>query len=204
MQETRQLILEYLKKHEFATVNALSDELGLTSVTIRHHLEILRAEGYITDPQVKHCDRPGRPCYVYGLTTMAADLFPSNYCGLVSALLTAMEDVTPKERQLVLRAAGKELAAGKGELPTDSDERLLYTSNYLRKLGFVSRWERDAEGHDQLHICNCPYQYAVVSHPELCEVDKAMLQELTEAEVVHLSAAVDAETLCIYQINWGE
>ena len=54
MQDTRQQILEILKRLGEVTVQDLSNELRLTSVTVRHHLEILRSEGYITEPEIRH------------------------------------------------------------------------------------------------------------------------------------------------------
>ncbi len=61
MQDTRQQILEIMKRLGEVTVQDLSTELGLTSVTVRHHLEILRSEGYISDPEIVRSSRPGRP-----------------------------------------------------------------------------------------------------------------------------------------------
>ena len=44
MQKTRRLILDYLKEHGQATVDELAEILGLNSVTVRHHLDILRRQ----------------------------------------------------------------------------------------------------------------------------------------------------------------
>ena len=50
MQSTRERILNILKERGQATVDDLSQELGLTAVTVRHHLDILRGEGLIASP----------------------------------------------------------------------------------------------------------------------------------------------------------
>ncbi|MEA3309331.1 MAG: ArsR family transcriptional regulator [Chloroflexota bacterium] len=202
MQETRQQILEFLRRHDEATVQALSAELGLTSVTIRHHLEILRAEGYITDPQVQHYKRPGRPCYVYGLAARAADLFPNNYCGLAGALLVALKGLEPAQRETVLQAVGRNLASEKAELPEDLAGRLAYIGTYLNQLGFISHWVTADDGSQQLHICNCPYQQVAACHPELCQVDAALLRELSGANLERLSVEADDAALCVYQFTW--
>jgi DeoR family suf operon transcriptional repressor len=99
MQDTRQQILEILKRLGEVTVQELSNELQLTSVTVRHHLEILRSEGYITEPEIRHSNRPGRPRYVYRLTSTAADLFPNNYSGLASALLDSIRECVSQDDQ---------------------------------------------------------------------------------------------------------
>ncbi len=60
MQETRQRILEIIKMRGQATVNELTRELGLTAVTIRHHLDVLHRAGLIGPPQILR-NRPGSP-----------------------------------------------------------------------------------------------------------------------------------------------
>ena len=74
MQTTRQRILEILKEKRQATVEELSEELELTPVTVRHHLEILRGEGLISAPSVLRRPGPGRPQHTYALTEAAGDL----------------------------------------------------------------------------------------------------------------------------------
>ena len=79
MQETRERIIHILKTRGQATVDELSRELGLTSVTVRHHLEILRQEELIAPPEPLRRTGPGRPQHVYRLAGQASDLFPKNY-----------------------------------------------------------------------------------------------------------------------------
>src|SRR5258708_15481389 len=87
-QKTRQSILDYLKEHGPATVDELGKAVGgLNSVTVRHHIDILRSEGLIADPVVRHRNKPGRPQYVYGLSDKASTRFPKNYCELAAKLL---------------------------------------------------------------------------------------------------------------------
>ena len=61
MQKTRESIVQILKKRGQATVDELSRELGLTSVTVRHHIEILRQEGVVDSPEPLRRSGPGRP-----------------------------------------------------------------------------------------------------------------------------------------------
>ena len=97
MQATRQRILEILKDRNTATVEELAHDLGLTPVTIRHHLDILRSEGLVQAPQVKRRDTPGRPQHVYGLTEAADAYFPKNYAGFTDMMLHEMRDQVEPE-----------------------------------------------------------------------------------------------------------
>ncbi len=206
MQDTRQQILEILKRRGEITVQDLSRALKLTSVTVRHHLEILRSEGYITEPEVRRSSRPGRPRYVYRLTSTAADLFPNNYSGLANALFTALtEHTNAEEREQLLKEAAQNLALGVGELPTAPLPRLQAIVSYLKQLGFVTRLETQPDGEHYLHICNCPYHYVAQQHPEICKLDFYMLQALLDpATLERLPGHAFEDDLCRYKITFPE
>jgi predicted ArsR family transcriptional regulator len=208
MQDTRQQILEIMKRHGEVTVQELSNELGLTSVTVRHHLEILRSEGYISDPEVRRSNKPGRPRYVYHLTSTAADLFPNNYSGLASALLGSIEEcMLPEERNEVLARAAQRIADRAGSLPDKPDERVESVVTFLNQQGYVSRWEKDEE-HDQryfVYVSSCPYFHVSQSHSETCQIDQHMVQLLAGpgSNVQRLSTMAHKTGLCVYALEWS-
>ncbi|MBN1486795.1 MAG: ArsR family transcriptional regulator [Anaerolineae bacterium] len=203
MQDTRQQILEILKHHGEVTVQELSRELELTSVTVRHHLEILRSEGYITDPEVRRSNRPGRPRYVYRLTSTAADLFPNNYSGLADALLSTLrEKLSAGERESLLEETARKLAADAGDLPKDHDARLASTVAYLNQQGFVARTEKNEDGTHSIIISNCPYHYVARHNPESCRIDERMIQMLTGGQLERTQGYASQNGLCVYRVTW--
>ncbi|MGC9522936.1 MAG: helix-turn-helix transcriptional regulator [Anaerolineae bacterium] len=207
MQDTRQQILEIMKRNGEVTVQDLSNELGLTSVTVRHHLEILRSEGYISDPEVRRSNRPGRPRYVYRLTSTAADLFPNNYSSLASALLGSIEEcIAPENRDAILERAAEHIAKRAGELPTSPEERIKSIVTFLNQQGYVSRWDRneEEEGSYIIYISSCPYYHVSQSHSETCKIDQRMVQLLagSEAEVEQRKADAKYGGLCVYILTW--
>jgi predicted ArsR family transcriptional regulator len=204
MQDTRQQILEILKRRGEVTVQDLSEELELTSVTVRHHLEILRSEGYITDPEVQHSNRPGRPRYIYRLTAMAADLFPSNYSGLASALLDALDQLEPEQRAKLIEETAHQLAADAGQLPTNPEQRLENIVRYMKKLGFVARWEKEETNDYRLYICNCPYHHVAQTHPETCRIDEVMIEDLAGTTPQRIRGHASESALCTYRLSWSE
>ena len=184
MQDTRQQILEILKRDQEVTVQDLSQQLELTSVTVRHHLEILRAEGYITEPEVQRSNRPGRPCYIYQLTSTAADLFPNNYSGLTNALLDTLKDrLPPQEYADILEDTAHRMAERAGQLPTEPKERVAYITDFLNCQGFVARWEEEDDGRFFITISNCPYHYVAQNHTEVCHIDEVILQTLAGGDL---------------------
>jgi len=205
MQDTRQQILEILKRHGEVTVQELSRELGLTSVTVRHHLEILRSEGYITEPEVRRSNRPGRPRYVYRLTSTAADLFPNNYSGLASALLDTLDEyLVPEDRQKILHETARRMVPDVGELPKDHNARMDVVLSAMNQQGFVARWDKDKDSRYMIYISSCPYHHVAQNHPETCQIDKSIIQLLTGAEPVRIQTSAQEGGLCVYVINWPE
>src|SRR3712207_1757940 len=97
MQETRKHILQYLKEKGEATVDELAVVLKLTSVTVRHHLDILRSEGFVSNPVIRHRSSPGRPQYAYTLTGKASEEFPKNYCDLAARVLEEVRASAPPQ-----------------------------------------------------------------------------------------------------------
>lgn len=201
MQDTRQQILEILKRHGEVTVQELSNELELTSVTVRHHLEILRSEGYISEPEIRRSSRPGRPRYVYRLTSTAADLFPNNYSGLASALLdTIQECMEPEQLEVVYERAAARIADQAGDLPQELDSRLQGAVTFLNQQGFVSRWE-EQDDKFCIYVSSCPYHHVSQDHPETCQIDHHMLQMLTGANIKVIQRQAKHGGLCVYEID---
>ena len=204
MQDTRQQILEILKRLGEVTVQELSRELGLTSVTVRHHLEILRSEGYITEPEVRRSNRPGRPRYVYRLTSTAADLFPNNYSGLASALLDSMDQcLAPEDRQAVLREAAKRMTPEIDTMPGSREARMDVVIKTMNQQGFVARWDKDANGHYLIYVSSCPYHHVTQQHPETCQIDEGIIQLLTGANPKRTQNTAQYGGLCVYELNWS-
>ncbi len=205
MQDTRRQILEILKHCGEVTVQDLAKQLDLTSVTVRHHLEILRDEGYVTDPEVRRLSRPGRPCYVYRLTSTATSLFPNNYQGLACALLHALRDHAPTPiYDKVLLETARNLASDKGCLPRDPTQRLEKVIDYLNAHGFVACSKKDPLGNDYIHVHNCPYHYVAKDEPCACEIDEHLISLLTGAALERVRGYASREGICSYKITWPQ
>lgn len=203
MQATRQRILEILREKGPATVDDLSRELGLTPVTVRHHLDILRRDGLVETCEVRHRHVPGRPQYVYALTEAAAAYFPDNYPNLVSAVLNRIRDrLSPAALNVFFTEVGQELAqAAPPPVPGETiEERLNRITAFLSNQGYVARWERNQGGY-VLHTYNCPYHYVAEAHQGLCIMDMRLVTELLgDLPVERLSRVVEGAPSCSYLI----
>ncbi len=203
MQATRQRILEIMREKGAATVDDLSRQLGLTPVTVRHHLDILRRDGLVAICEVRHRHAPGRPQYVYALTEAAAAYFPDNYSNLVSAVLNRIRDgLPPTAINAFFAEVGHELAQTAPPLiPGETvEERLDRITAFLSSQGYVARWERNQGGY-VLHTYNCPYRHVAEAHQGLCVMDMRLVTELLgDLPVERLSRVVEGAPSCSYLI----
>ncbi|HIE38162.1 MAG TPA: ArsR family transcriptional regulator [Anaerolineales bacterium] len=206
MQETRQRILEIIKARGQATVDELGRELGLTPVTIRHHLEILRSEGLIAPPQSRRKKGPGRPQYVYRLGEEAEEFFPKNYHRLAEALLTELEARLPTEEMEELVEGTAERMAALVELPEGSDlsTRLEAALEFLNGLGYLASAETGDDGRYWLHIANCPYDRVARRHPQPCQIDERMISLLLGVDLERVEKIIAGGDRCTYLFPSGD
>jgi len=207
MQATRERILNILKERGQVTVGELSQDLGLTSVTVRHHIEILRGEGLVAAPIVRRRKAPGRPKHVYTLTEKAAILFPKRYSHLIGQILDEVRaHFSPDEVDQMMNRIGERLA-DQATLPADGDfkVRLVATIEFLDGLGYMAHWEREPgdDGDYLVHIANCPYERASHQDSEICGLDMAMLTRLLGVAPQRVASVVQGDHQCAYVISFS-
>jgi predicted ArsR family transcriptional regulator len=209
MQATREHILHILKERYQATVDELSRELGLTAVTIRHHLETLRDEGLVAPPTVRRRKAPGRPKYVYTLTEKANAFFPKRYSHLASLLLSEVHSrlASAEEMDQVMKHIGERIAS-QAVIPDEGDfeARLAATVEFLDDLGYMARWERCEEGNEDagdymLHVANCPYEQVARQSHEICTMDLTLVTCLVGVSPRRISWRVQDNHQCTYAFS---
>jgi predicted ArsR family transcriptional regulator len=203
MQATREHILRILKERYQATVVELSQELGLTTVTVRHHLEILRGEGLVAAPTERRCKAPGRPKYVYTLAEKASTFFPKRYDHLANLILSEVQShLSPTAVNQMMKNIGEHIASQatlvEGE---DFEARLVAAVKFLNERGYLARWEQCNGGEYLLHITNCPYERVALQHHEVCTVDVTMFTRLLGTSPQRIDWAAENEHQCTYLIS---
>ncbi len=203
MQKTRQKIVEYLREHEEATVDELSTALDdLTAVTVRHHLDVLRGEGLVSQPDVQHRDSPGRPKYVYCLTQKADSLFPRNLQSLTIHMLNELQDRLPEQEiNVIFEGVADRMASGiaPGRPDETMEERLDRVAAHLSEHGYDATWDHTAGGY-VLTTSNCPYSGVVDAHEELCVLDLRYISRLLGTVPRRLDHVMDGGSNCSYFI----
>jgi predicted ArsR family transcriptional regulator len=169
---TRQKILDYLKRNRSGSSRELARALHMTPANARHHLGILAADGRVELISQRRGGK-GRPEKVYRLAgTLAGD----NLSVLADALLTEAGGSVEMEA-LGQRIAGESAVAGQPLM-----RRLVSTVERLNGMHYQARWEAGAEG-PRIVLGHCPYGMVIEKHPELCQMDGALLAKLLGGEV---------------------
>jgi predicted ArsR family transcriptional regulator len=175
MQLTRQRILDFLEARGSVTTQQLAKAFGMTAQNVRRHLQILENRGLVTASNRPPAGR-GRPHTSY---TLAAQSQPSNLAGLASALLHTMPTAE-------LRRTGEQLAGDTSPSRGQITQRLVAASRRLTELGYKPRWEA-RPNRPEVVFGHCPYAAIIAEHPELCQMDAAMLQTMLGSEVEQIS-----------------
>lgn len=206
MQETRQHILEILRLTGQATVDDLVEELrkrrgdDITPVTVRHHLNLLQQENFITTPQLRHRSTPGRPQHIYALTDKAHEHFPNNYQHLAAGLLDQIRRQLPPEGvNVILEGVAENMAAEAniGDVPLIT--RLDLAVRYLNEHGYIASWEESDDGFT-LNTLNCPYHHMANTTDALCEMDMRLVSALIGIVPRMVSRVADGDSMCTYLI----
>jgi len=145
--------------------------MGMTGANIRHHLEVLESNDLLEVIGQRKEGR-GRPMLLYGL---AGRLIGDGLEKLAGTLLDVwLGAETEKMRERAILSVAERLV-GKMDFNIPVMKRLVNTVERLNELNYQARWEASAVG-PRLILGHCPYAAIVSIHPELCQLDKNILQ----------------------------
>jgi predicted ArsR family transcriptional regulator len=190
--DSRLRIVEVLKRRQQASVTELSQALGLTPVTIRHHLDSLFEDEVVSEPVPRRKAGPGRPEMVYALTARADQLTPRNYGELCSCLLQVLEDGSGDSGHTLAQAGahlGMQAAAARGR------SRLEAAVSFLEARGYYPSLEMNQDG-ALIVLANCPYLEVARARPQFCRFDIALLESALGVGVTVESNIAAHEAAC--------
>jgi predicted ArsR family transcriptional regulator len=201
MQDTRWAVLELIRTQPMATVASLADALHVAPITIRHHLATLQAEGLVTAESAR--EGVGRPKHVYKVTEAAQRYFPNKYHTLVEGLLDELKTRLPPEQvELIIDGMAANVAAkyNTARITGSLEDRLRYLVTILGEEGFMAQVNH-IDGAIVLTELNCPYLYVGQRHPEVCRIDRALMQNVLGTEVEQTSCVLNGDTRCTFSVK---
>ena len=187
------------------TVDRIAREIGLSSTTIRRHLDILQRDQLVSFDQNR--EGPGRPGFVYSLTDYGHEAGYRDYKSLLIGLLTEISGLSPTD---LANKNGRELLsfliariADEVSWPylqpsrSTTDARVAKLERALSDRGFAPEITREG---DQLEIrlCNCPLRSAALCQEAVCLFDRTLIGAILQVDPVRESSIHDGHTTCLY------
>lgn len=198
MKSTKDRILSQILLLQSTTISQLSKLLGISEISVRHHLMRLESEGTITSSEERH--GVGRPRFIYRMTEKGFQTAPNDYHKLSDQVLTTIERFLGTDPiQELYKQIGGDLAQGY-ELsltPQDHDQNLKQIASQLIQDGFVFSWTRSSEKFT-LTMHHCPFHYLGQNHPEVCCITHALLESLLCQPVSHDTCIQRGDAACTY------
>jgi predicted ArsR family transcriptional regulator len=199
---TRNQILRTLKTNDGSTIMELAEQVGVSPVTVRHHLNSLQADNLVRSSTGKR-NSVGRPYHVFHLTEAADELFPRQYLGLTRRLLDQIKTTLDPETVSTLfeEIADEILSDYRSRLEGKSkEERIQLLSEILENEGFLVTWKENNGGYTLVEH-SCPYRNLGREHPDICKLDHTLITQVLDSPVKQTSCLLHGDQSCVYTIG---
>lgn len=197
-------ILHLLKTGGPQTAAAVAEQLQVSPMAIRQHLQSLQADAWVTYQEER---RPvGRPVKLWRLTEYAAKFFPDSHADLLVSLLRGIEQFFGSEgiETLLTDRTLSQIQTYANRLPPSGSwqERAVALAELRTQEGYMAEVVRESDDAVLLVENHCSIHAAAQACHRLCnselEVFKALLgPEVTIERVEHI---VRGDRRCAYRI----
>jgi predicted ArsR family transcriptional regulator len=202
MTDTRQDILRFIRERGHADINDLSIALGLSPVTVHYHINVLQRDGLLEVKALRQ--GVGRPKNVFALRDAAFEKFPQSYHRLSDRLLEMLKSrLSEADLQQLFERIGQDIATEHAAALNGKslEQKIATLIDLLGEEGFMSRLEKVGVDQFVLTQYNCPYQYVVTRHPEVCELDLQLMNTALGTSVTRHSCVVQGDSVCTFHIS---
>ncbi|HWB70650.1 MAG TPA: ArsR family transcriptional regulator [Egibacteraceae bacterium] len=207
--DTRGKVVDLLRA-QTRSVAELAEQLEISEVAVRRHLQVLERDGLV-DAETVRRDGPGRPGARYGLTDRARRLFPDRSAEFASELMDFLQREYGRSALLqFLRWRQEQQARRYGEAmaaagPSSHQEQVAQLAHLLSDDGFLSTvtpvTAPDGATVLQLQQQHCAIREVARQHPEVCAYEAALFQRLLGAKVSRRQTIAGGASECICNIT---
>ena len=201
MPNSRQKILNYIHEQHSSTVEELSKVFRVTPANIRHHLSILVEQGSVKVIGQKAAAFRGRPAQIYS-SSQQTDLH--NLDHLSGALLSNLiVNAEPYKKNQKIKEIASFIGSEFKPDATNPTRRLYSAIRSLNRMNYQAHWEAHIEN-PRIMFDHCPYRSIIADHPELCQIDASLLENLLDTPVRQIDKlCIDIKGLaqCVFLIN---
>jgi len=201
MKSTRDRILKTLLTHPNATISDLAAAVNINTISVRHHLTNLLADGLIVANEIRH--GVGRPRLVYSLSDSGQENFPTRYMNLSNLLLGQLKKtLTQDEIKDVFTKIAQTIADDQIEKTRNLtfEEKLNFLKNTLAAEGFMVEWEKTDSGY-MIHEISCPFYHVGQLHPEVCILDQILITSILAMPTEKVFCVLNGDQNCAYLVR---
>lgn len=188
-----------------ATATELADQLGLSSVAVRRHLDSLIELGYVQaseqapfGPRRRLGRGRGRPARFYSVTARGRDAFESSYDDVAVDALRFLRERFGDEAVAEfarMRAAAVVDRYRTAVQPRPDAEQAAHLAELLTADGFAASVEDGPLGL-QIIQHHCPVAHVAEEFPQFCEAEREAFSELLGVRVTRLSTLATGGAVC--------
>lgn len=185
------------------TVDQIAEGLGVTRTAVNQHLSSLERDGHVVRRNI--IPTGGRPSRQYALSDRGMHLFPKNYDMFSLKTLEALvNNLGAGQVRKVLTELGRDLGTELGaRLKTKPlSEKLSEIVSVMQELGFDAKLDEKASKNEPtISAYNCIYHTLAQAHPDVCELDLALLREASSSNIEHLSCMAKGANECRFKFQ---
>lgn len=200
---TRGQLLKLLKHRGGLTVGELADDLDMTSMGVRQHLNTLERDGLVTHEREQR--GMGRPSYVYSLTDAGDELFPRTYAHMANALLSAARQLDGEGGvNRLLEARNRELQAQYEARMAEKSfgERVQELARIRTDEGYMADWEQLDDDTFVLREHNCAICQIAEQCAQACAYELKLFQQVFgDATIRRETHMIRGDSSCTYVIE---
>jgi DeoR family transcriptional regulator, suf operon transcriptional repressor len=201
MKSTRERILQKLLTQPNATISDLAAAVNINTISVRHHLTNLLADGLIQANEERH--GVGRPRLVYSLSETGLEHFPTRYLTLTNRLLDELKLTMPQNQinEIFVRMA-QSAASGQAEKvkKLSIEQKLDYIKTSLQAEGFIVEWEKVGDEY-RINEVACPFYHVGQTHPEVCVMDQTLISTILSIPTEKINCLLNGDAHCTYVIS---
>ncbi len=202
--KTSDRILQTIKKEGAVTAKQLAENLGITTMGARQHLQSLEDEGILAFHDVKV--KVGRPTRHWSLTRKGHNQFTDRHGELTIQMIDAIEEVFGPQglEKVTAERQAKTLDAYQQAMQSASnlEEKLSVLVALRENEGYMAELEQNDEGFVLIEN-HCPICKAATRCPSLCQSELAVFQQLLgdDCSIARTEHIVQGQRRCCYQIT---
>ncbi|MCY1279300.1 iron-sulfur cluster biosynthesis transcriptional regulator SufR [compost metagenome] len=178
------------------SIDELASHLAVTRTAIRQHLAALERDGLILRGETRPTGR--RPEQLYLLSARGRELFPRQYQLLADLLIDEVAAIIGRDALLhLMRTLGRKLATDM-EAQVVDEARI---AHHMNEAGYEAEVFFRSSGEPEIVAHNCVFHHLAAAHPEVCELDLALIGTLGGGQVEHLECMVRQGQVCRFRID---